>query len=131
MSRALLILNTDADRSKAMHWIQQAPVGCRVEFKRARRSNDQNALMWLLLTELSEKLEWHGQHLAPEDWKDFLMHAYRQARWVPAEGGAGMVPIGMRTSDLSKDEMGELIELIQAFAARQGVAFSINETEAA
>ena len=41
------------------------------------------------------------------------MHAMKQARWMPSEDG-GMIPIGMRTSDLSKAEMGELMELMAA-----------------
>jgi hypothetical protein len=39
---------------------------------------------------------------------------------MPSEDG-GMVPIGMRTSDLSKEEMGELIALIMEFATRHSV----------
>ena len=48
------------------------------------------------------------------------MHQLGNGRWMPAEDG-GMVPIGMRTSDLSKQEFGDLITVIQAFAARNGV----------
>lgn len=124
MSRAVLVLHTPELREKAISWIRAAPHDTRVEFKKKRRSNDQNALMWVLLTHLAENLEWHGQKLPAEDWKDFMMHGLRRARWVPAEDGAGMVPIGMRTSDLSSEEMSELIEFIYAFGARHGVDLS-------
>jgi hypothetical protein len=42
---------------------------------------------------------------------------------MPAEDG-GMVPIGFRTSELSKKEFADLIEVVYAFGARQGVEWS-------
>lgn len=123
MGRALLILRSGADRQKAVAWIGQAPDGTRVEFKWPVRSIPQNDRMWAMLTDVSVQLDWQGQHYQPADWKDYFMHALRRARWMPDEDG-GMVPVGMRTSDLSKDEMSDLLELIAAFGARHGVQFS-------
>jgi hypothetical protein len=120
VTRALIILAGDRERAKAINWIATAPVNTRVEFKAARRSLDQNAAMWAALTELASQLEWHGQKYTAEDWKDYLMHALKRARWMPDEDG-GMVPIGMRTSDLSKAEMSDLLELIHEFAARHNI----------
>ena len=37
------------------------------------------------------------------------------------------VPLGMRTSDMSKEEMGLLLDLIAAFAAERGVTFRDSE----
>ena len=122
MSRALLILANDEIRAKAARWVKAAPVGTRVEFKQAKRSTEQNARMWAMLTDVAVQLAWHGQHYSADDWKDFFMHAMKQARWMPSEDG-GMIPIGMRTSDLSKAEMGELMELMAAFGANHGVTF--------
>lgn len=122
MSRALIILSDDAERKKAVKWIMLAPVNTRVEFKKARRSVDQNDLMWARLQEISRQLDWHGQKYSKDDWKDYMMHALKRARWMPSEDG-GMVPIGMRTSDLSRDEMSELLDFIDAFAARHGLVF--------
>jgi hypothetical protein len=123
MSRALLILDSPQNRQRAHAWVIKAPFGTRLEFKAARRSTDQNAKMWCCLTEVASQLEWHGQKYTAEDWKDYFMHAMRRARWMPSEDG-GLVPIGMRTSDLSKGEMVELIELVLAFGAEHGVIFN-------
>jgi hypothetical protein len=123
MSRAFLILANDKVRDRAMHWVKIAPQGTRVEFKEAKRSISQNDRMWAMLTDVATQLDWHGQHYSPDDWKDFFMHSLRQARWMPAEDG-GMIPIGMRTSDLSKGEMGDLMELMAVFGANHGVTFS-------
>lgn len=102
-------------------WLDRAAaIGLRVTFQEQKRTQAQNRLMWPYLTAISQQLEWHGQKYTPDDWKDFLMHQLGRGRWMPAEEG-GMVPIGMRTSDLSKAEFGDLILVIQAFAARHGV----------
>lgn len=122
MSRAVLILSGKAERDKAIQWICNAPVNTRVEFKRAKRTLPQNARMYAMLTEIAEQLTWHGVKYSADDWKDYFMHALKKARWMPSEDG-GMVPIGMHTSDLSKDEFGDLMELIAEFGARNGVQF--------
>lgn len=126
MSRALLILASQLERNRAHAWINTAPINTRVEFKQARRSNEANAAMWAALTDIARQLEWHGQKYSPEDWKDFAMHALKRARWMPSEDG-GMVPIGMRTSDLSREEMSDLLEFLHAFGAQHGVEFGNGE----
>jgi len=114
----LTMLHTWLDRAAA--------VGMRVTFQEQKRSEAQNRLMWPYLTAISQQLEWHGQKYTPDDWKDYLMHQLGRGRWMPAEGG-GMVPIGMRTSDLSKAEFGDLITVIQEFAARHDVTLGDEE----
>lgn len=123
MGRAVLLINSNEARDKAHLWIARAPWNSRITFQGPKRTLPQNDLMWCRLTELSERLTWHGQRYSPDDWKDYLMHALKRARWMPDEDG-GMVPVGMRTSDLSKEEMGELLDLMDAFAARHGVVWS-------
>lgn len=122
MSRATFILRSEADRRAACRFIQSAPILTAVTFKRNRRTVDQNSLMWRLLTLVAAQLDWHGQKYTAEDWKDFGMHALRRARWMPGEDG-GMVPVGMRTSDLTKDEMSDLVEFLYAFGALHKVNF--------
>lgn len=129
MTRALIIVNGDASRQKAMHWAARAPLGTRVEFKAPRRSVEQNSLMWARLTQVAQEVEWYGQHLSAEDWKDVFTASLRKARVVPGIDAGSFVPLGMRTSDMSKEEMTALLDLIDAFAAEHGVVF--RESEAA
>lgn len=124
MTRALLILHGDADRKTAAKWIAQAPTDTRVELKAPRRSTDQNSLMWARLTEIARQVEWYGQKLSAEDWKDMFSASLRKARVVPGLDPGSYVPLGMRTSDMSKEEMGMLLDLIDAFAAERGVVWS-------
>ncbi len=49
---------------------------------------------------------------------------------VPNLDGTGFVNLGRSSSDLSKSEMSDLIELIHAFGANHGVKFQ-DDAEAA
>jgi hypothetical protein len=123
MGRALVIIASDADRSKLHAWIAKAPWNTRVEFKGPKRSVPQNDLMWSRLTEISENVVWYGQKLSTDDWKDIFTASLRKARVVPGLDGGSFVPLGMRTSDMSKEEMTALLDLIDAFAAEHDVTF--------
>ena len=128
MGRALVTLRNKADRERASKWIEKAPFGTRVEFKASKRSLPQNDRMWAMLTEVATQLKWHGISLAPDDWKLVFLDALnRESRFVPNIDGTGFVNLGRSSSDLSKEEMTELIELIFAFGAQHGVKF--NEPE--
>ena len=125
MSRATIILNTDEDRERAAHWCRKIGEGTRVEFKAAKRSPAQNDLMWAVLSDVSRQVEWHGLKLLPDSWKlIFLDGLKRELTIVPNLDGTGFVNITRSSSDLSKDEMSDLIELIRAFGAKQSVEFS-------
>lgn len=131
MGRALLTLNTAADRAKATAWIAKAPDGTRVEFKASKRSLPQNDRLWAALTEISQQVEWYGQKLSAEDWKDMFTASLRKARVVPGLDTGSFVPLGMRTSDMSKQEFSDLLELVAAFAAERGVTLHQSQSEAA
>lgn len=124
MSRALLVLNDKPARAKAVNWIAIAPPGTRVEFKAPKRTLPQNARFWAMLTDVAQQVPWHGLKLTPDDWKLIFLDGLKQEmRLVPNIGGTGFVNLGRSSSDLSKDEMGELMELIAAFGAQHDVTF--------
>lgn len=129
MARALLVLANDAFRRRAIEWIMKAPPETRVEFKGPKRTLPQNDRMWAMLTDLSVQLVWHGQRLAPDDWKLVMLDALRretreQLRIVPNTDGTGFVNLSTSSSDLAKEEMTALIEIIFAFGATHGVEWS-------
>lgn len=133
MSRALIIVGGDADRQKAMHWASRAPLGTRIEYKGPRRSVPQSDKMWACLTDLAQQLPWHGIRLTADDYKLIMLDALkREVRMVPNLDGNGMVSLGRSSSDLSKEEMSDLLELIAAFGAQHNVVFHDGqESEAA
>lgn len=119
----LFILAHDVARQRAIEAVRAAPAGFRVQIAEPKRSNDQNALMWALLTELSRQVDWHGQRLSKEEWKDVLTASLKRQKVVPGIDG-GFVVLGSSTSRMTKAEMTELIELVLAFGAQHGVEFA-------
>jgi hypothetical protein len=132
MSRALLTIRNSADRGRAALWISKAPEGTRIEFKKAKRTLPQNDRMWAMLTDVARQLPWHGLKLTPDDWKLIFLDALkREVRMVPNIDGNGFVSLGRSSSDLSKEEMSELIDLIAAFGAQHGVEFGDDQERVA
>lgn len=132
MSRATVILDTKEKRLKVCRWAMGVPDGTRVEFKETKRSIPQNSRMWAMLTEISLQVAWHGKQLSPDDWKLLLLDALKRElrqplNIVPNIDNTGFVNLSTSSSDLGKDEMSMLMELIAAFGARHGVVFSEQE----
>jgi hypothetical protein len=123
MTRAIVYIKSNAERDKIVSWARKVPVGTTVEFRAPRRSNDQNALMWSLLTQISKKVEWCGKKRSPDDWKDLTTAALRHADFVPGITPGTIVPLGMRTSQMTSAEISDLIESLYAFGAERGVRF--------
>lgn len=90
-----------------------------------RRSGEQNARMWAMLHEIAEQVNWHGQHLTAEEWKDVFTAGLKRQRAVPGVDG-GFVILGAHTSRLTVAEMSDLQELIAAFGSEHGVTFKVD-----
>lgn len=117
-----IILRSTAERTLAKAWVDQMPTHSVVRYSKPKRSLPQNDRMWALLTEIAAQVTYHGVTLTPTDWKDvFTASLKRELRTVPTLDGRSIVLLGQRTSEMTVAEMTELIELIQAFAAEQGV----------
>src|SRR3954462_9452858 len=124
MSRHLITLNSTADRERVLRYIAQAPTGTRVELKAARRTLPQNDRMWAMLTDIAQQKEHAGRKYTPDQWKVLFMHPCgREVQFIPALDGAGFIPWGQSSSDLSKAEMTDLIEFVFAWGAENGVVF--------
>ncbi len=131
MSRATLVINNDLVRQKAINWLRSKHLrwGTRVEFKAPKRTTPQSDKMWAMLTEVADQVKHYGQKLTTDDWKLIFLDGLKRAkqeelRIVPNLDGTGFVNLSTSSSDLSKDEMGELIDLIHAWGAQNGVVFA-------
>ena len=89
----------------------------------ATRSSEQNRRMWAMLRDISQQVDWHGNKLSEDEWKDVFTAAIKRQKVVPGLDG-GFVVCGTRTSKMTKSEMGELQDLIEAFGAQNEVQFS-------
>jgi hypothetical protein len=92
------------------------------------RTSEQNRRLWAMLTDISKQVDWYGRKLTPEDWKHVLSASLKKQDAVPGIDG-GFVVLGLSTSKMTKGEMAELQELIEAFGAQQGVKFSAMERD--
>lgn len=91
--------------------------------KREKRSLDQNSLLWSVLTDLSKQVDWYGNKLTPEEWKIMLTASMKQQKTLPGIHG-GFVVVGASTSQMTKDEMGQLITIAHAFGDEKEVKWS-------
>lgn len=103
--------------------IAGAPDGYTVNVAAPKRTNDQNAKLWAMLSDVS-RAQPEGRVYSPETWKAIFMSALgHEAQY--AEGIEGEpVPLGFRSSRLSKAQFADLIEVIYSYGARHGVRWS-------
>ena len=113
----------DEARRRAWAAIGKAPQGHVVTIAEPTRNLEQNALLWAMLHEISEQVDWHGRKLSPEDWKHVFSSSLRRLDVVPNLEGTGFVALGLSTSKMTRREFSDLIELIAAFAAERGIEF--------
>lgn len=100
-----------------------APDGFVVEIKPPTRSLDQNSLLWPLLADISKQVDWYGNKLTPEEWKDVFTSALKKSKIVPGIDG-GFVVLGMSTSKMDKKTFSDLIDIIQSFGVQHNVRFT-------
>ena len=96
-----------------------------VELRHETRSLEANRRLWAMLTDVAEQVEWYGQKLSPEDWKNMFTASWQKQRTVPNIDGSGFVVLGLSTSRMTRGEMSDLQELISAFGAERGVVFGV------
>jgi hypothetical protein len=99
-----------------------------VEPLRPRRSTEQNARYWAMLTALSEQVPVGGRHRDKEVW-----HHYFRARFLPARDtlrlpGGVEVPVPISTTTLSVADMGDYMTQIEAWCLEE-LGWTWHETE--
>lgn len=97
-----------------------------LEVRPEKRSDAQNRRLWAMLTDISAQVDWYGHKLSSEEWKDVFSASLKRTKVVPGLDG-GFVVCGQSTSRMTRAEMCELQELMEAFGAQQGVKFRAPE----
>jgi hypothetical protein len=125
MSRALIQIHGDESRKRAVEWVHKAPPETVIEFRRARRSTEQNNRLWAMLTDVAEQQTIRGKKYKPDQWKTIFMQALgREMQIMPTLNGTTWFPCGYSSSSLTKEEMSDLLESIAAWGAENGVVFN-------
>lgn len=126
-----VILSSPYNRRLAHTLVERAPVGAVVQVKAASRTNDQNARMWAMLSDISRAKPLGRIHNA-ETWKAIMMEmAGFKPKFVPSIDGNSVIVTGYKSSRLTKQEFSDLIEAMYAFGAEHGVVWSEPEGIAA
>jgi hypothetical protein len=118
-----VILVSDFARDRALRIVAKAPDGYTVEIREPARTLDQNNKLWAMLTDVSVAMPMGRRH-TPDDWKAIFMNACGwECQFLEGLDGRPF-PQGFRSSKLTKSQMGDLINFIQAFGDEHGVRWS-------
>jgi len=125
-----IILSGLTQRMRAHRLIDIAPQGAVLNIREAKRTNAQNDLMWAILSQIARAKP--DDRLLPTDtWKALAMEAAGfQCTFGTSLDGQRPVPLGFKSSRLTKGEFSDVIETLFAFAAEKGIPLS-DEAEAA
>ena len=118
------ILAHQQARQLAAEQCRIAPDGWHVRITPPTRTLEQNAKLWSMLSEIAAQVIWHGRKLDAESWKHVFTSSLKRMDVVPNIDGTGFVALGLSTSKMTKKELAELIELIEAFGAQHNVKFN-------
>lgn len=110
----------------AKGWLMAGDQRLTLEIRPEKRSDAQNRRLWAMLADISAQVDWYGQKLTSEEWKDVFSASLKRTKVVPGLDG-GFVVCGQSTSKMTKAEMCELQELMEAFGAERGVKFRAPE----
>lgn len=122
MSRHILTL-TRSNRAIAHRGVDKAPDGFVLELREARRSDAQNSALWSLLGQIQKQRPIHNcVRMTTEMWKAVFMNAAGvEGVFLPTLEGDGLFAAGFRSSKLTKGEFAQLLEVILAWTAREGI----------
>jgi NinB protein len=124
MAGQTVILHGKSQREFAHKLIDAAPVGAVLNVREAKRTNDQNAKIWAILSDIS-RAKPEGRMWTPETWKCAFMHVLgHQVQFCEGLDGSGPFPLGFRSSKLSVKQMTDLIETAYEYGARHGIVWS-------
>lgn len=108
-------------RTAAHKLVDAAPQGAVMNIRPATRSNEQNSLLWTLLSTVSRAKPDGRQH-TPDVWKCLFMQACGHAVQFEVGLDGAPFPLGFRSSRMSKAQMTDLIEFILAYCAEKEIA---------
>lgn len=110
----------------AKGWLMAGDQRLTLEIRPEKRSDAQNRRLWAMLADISAQVDWYGHKLTADEWKDVFSASLKRTKVVPGLDG-GFVVCGQSTSKMTKAEMCELQELMEAFGTERNVQFTAPE----
>lgn len=125
------VLTNAFSRERFKRIIDQAPDGYIAEVREPKRTQDQSAKMWAMLTDISLSKP-GGATYTPEEWKARVMQACGwECQFLPGILDGHPFPVGFRSSQMTKAQMSAMIDWMQAWGDEQGVRWSDQQEQAA
>lgn len=129
MTQTVILRGRNA-RELACHMVCQAPDGFVCQVKEPKRTSEQNDKMWAMLSDIS-RAKPEGRRHTPDDWKAIFMNACGwEVQFIEGLDGRPF-PSGLRSSQLTKKQMMDLITFIQAKGDEWGVVWTDPQEKAA
>lgn len=101
-----------------------------VEVRAPKRTEEQNAKLHAMLSDIAQQKEFNGQKRTIEQWKMIFVSAHRIATGGQAEMAIGLegevINLRESTAQMGVRRLASLIEYISAWAADNGVVFKRN-----
>jgi len=100
-----------------------------MEIKAESKSRDQEAKYHAMLGEIAEQASHLGAKWSAEDWKRLMVDLFAKetglqgGKIIPSLDGAGIVQLGLQTRNFTKEQAGEFIAFLDAWAAVNGIIF--------
>lgn len=123
MAGQTIILHGNSQREFAKRLIDKAPVGAVLNVKEAKRTTDQNAKMWAMLSDIS-RAKPEGRQKTTEVWKQLFMHACGHEVQFETGLNGQPFPTGFRSSQMTVTQMADLITFIQQYGDEHGVQWT-------
>lgn len=118
-----VILAGRSQREFAKGLIDKAPRNAVLSIREAKRTTDQNAKLWAMLSDIS-RAKPDGRSATPEVWKCLFMHACGHAVQFEMGLNGQPFPMGFSSSKLSVSQMADLITFVLQWGDEKGVVWS-------
>lgn len=117
-------LNSDTGRARAANLCRKAPHDCVAIIRKATRTDEQNRKLWPMLEDIRKQVPGMDSFTRDDIKMRFLNSLGVEMRFLPELDGAGLFPVGLRSSTLSKEQFSGLIELLYMKGAEWGVQWT-------
>ena len=123
MSRTVL-LRGDTQRAYAKRLIDEAPDGYAVKVGQETRRDAQNRRLWPMLQDIQQQVNGMAVFGTNDIKLRFLDALGAELRFLPKLEGAGLFPVGLKSSTLTVAQFSGLIDLLYKYGAEHGVRWS-------
>ena len=99
----------------------------KIEVREKNRTDEQNAKLHAMLSDIARQATWQGDKLDIDGWKNLFVSGHTIATKEPYKLVMGLegelVNVRERTSKMGVRRLASLIDYVQAWAAENGVVF--------